>query len=70
MSTIDMLSSTIRHARLAGQSNDFAVRPLRADAQCLRPDAWNCVERLKAACADEARANGERTAGPIAAFAR
>jgi hypothetical protein len=70
MSTIDELNATTRRARFAGQSKHFAVWRLHADAQYPHPDAWNYVERLKAACADEARANRERTARTIAAFAR
>ncbi len=68
MSTTDQLNSTTAHAFVADNSNDWATWRLRAGAQYLRPDALKCVEHLRAACADEARANRERTARTIAAL--
>ena len=40
-----------------------------AEAQRLRPEALQCVERLKAACREEARELRERAARTIAEFA-
>jgi hypothetical protein len=64
MSTMDTIG-----ARVAGMTNDFAIWRLRAEEQYLRAEARSCVERLKAACADEARAHWKSTARTIAAFA-
>ena len=69
MSTTQMLSWT-HPARLGGQSNDFAVGRLRLEADRARPETSNCVERLKLACAAEARAKRELAARTVAAFAK
>jgi hypothetical protein len=48
--------------------NDFALWRLRAYTLHFRPEAWQCVERLKAVCAAELLAHRASNMRTIARF--